>query len=131
MNRKRVFKTKHFARWAKKVVEDLRLCEAAREIEAGALKRIGGGGICKKRIALPGKGKSGSTRTLVAIRHKEALIFIVGREKRQPGGDFSDKEIEAAKLVAKQLQVASVAVLDALNADGLLEEICNVKNEER
>lgn len=84
-----------------------------------------------KRIALPGKGKSGSTRTLVAIRHKEALIFIVGREKRQPGGDFSDKEIEAAQLVAKQLQVASVAVLDALNADGLLEEICNVKNEER
>ncbi|MGA3093748.1 MAG: type II toxin-antitoxin system RelE/ParE family toxin [Terriglobales bacterium] len=130
MNRKRVFKTKQFARWAKKVVDDLRLCEAAREIELGRFEADLGGGICKKRIALPGKGKSGSTRTLVAIRHKEALIFIVGREKRQPGGDFSDKEIEAAKLVAKQLHLASEAILDAMNADGLLEEICNGKDEE-
>ncbi|MGZ8288534.1 MAG: type II toxin-antitoxin system RelE/ParE family toxin [Telluria sp.] len=35
MMNKRVFKTKTFARWAKKVISDDLLCQAAREIERG------------------------------------------------------------------------------------------------
>jgi len=35
MDRKRVFKTKTFDRWARNVVGDNLLCIAAREIEAG------------------------------------------------------------------------------------------------
>jgi len=64
--RKRVFKTKTFDRWAKKMISDDLLCIAAREIELGRYEADLGGGVCKKRIALPGKGKSGSTRTLIA-----------------------------------------------------------------
>lgn len=89
MNRKRIFKTKTFSRWAKKLVSDTLLCKAAREIEAGLFEADLGGGVCKKRIAMPGKGKSGSHRTLVAKQHKSALFFIAGREKSDPGSDFS------------------------------------------
>ena len=63
---KRVFKTKTFDRWARKVVADDLLCQAAHEIEQGQYEADLGGGVCKKRVAVPGQGKSGSTRTLVA-----------------------------------------------------------------
>jgi len=39
-------------------------------------------------------------------------IFLAGREKNEPGSDFSGKEVEAAKIVAKGLQAAD---LDKLN----------------
>ena len=123
--RKRVFKTKTFDRWARKVISDKLLCAAAREIELGRYEADLGGGVCKKRIALPGKGKSGSTRTLVAMEHESAIFFLAGREKSDPGGDFSDKEIEAAKVVAKGLRGAGVETLNRMKADGFLREICN------
>jgi hypothetical protein len=64
--KKRVFKLKTFARWAKKLLPDERLCEAAQDILNGHYEADLGSGLCKKRIAMPGQGKSGATRTLVA-----------------------------------------------------------------
>lgn len=125
MPRKKVFKTKTFARWARKVIADALLCRAASEIERGLYEADLGQGVCKKRIALPGKGKSGSTRTLVAKRHRTAIFFIVGRQKSDPGPDFSDKEEEAAKLYAGMLRAVSAQMLDRMAADGAIEEICN------
>lgn|SRR3989338_1856308 len=74
----------------KKVLTDKLLCQVAREIEQGLFEADLGGGICKKRVAVEGQGKSGSTRTLVANRHAGTIIFLVGREKTEPGTDFSD-----------------------------------------
>lgn len=125
MHGKRVFNKKSFARWAKKVISDDLLCTAAREIEQGVYEADLGGGVCKKRVAVPGQGKSGSTRTLVAKQHKSALFFLVGREKSRPGADFSDSEQEAAKVVAKILDAADVKKLNLMKADGALKEICN------
>ena len=129
MHRKRVFKTKTFDRWAKKVIADALLCNAALEIERGLYEADLGHGACKKRIALPGKGKSGSTRTLVAKRHKTAIFFIVGRTKSDPGPDFTAKEEEAAKLYAGMLQAVTTEKLDQLKAGGALKEICNDKED--
>ena len=122
---KRVFKTKTFDRWARKVVSDLLLCQAASEIEQGLFEADLGGGVCKKRVAVPGQGKSGSTRTLVAKKHKDAIFFLAGREKSQPGSDFSDKEVEATKIIASGLQAADAQKLDELLAAEILKEICN------
>lgn len=126
---KRVFKIKTFDRWARKVVSDALLCQAAREIEQGLFEADLGGGVCKKRVAVPGQGKSGSTRTLVAKKHDDAIFFLVGRKKNQPGSDFSDKEVDAAKIIASGLQAAEAQKLDELLADGILKEICNVKQK--
>jgi hypothetical protein len=61
-----IFKTRHFARWARKTgLVDSLLKAAVLEIQCGLLEADPGGGIVKKRIALPGRGKRGSTRTLL------------------------------------------------------------------
>ncbi len=83
--KKRVFKTKTFDRWAKKLLNDEALCRAAREIEQGLFEADLGGGICKKRVAIAGMGESGGTRTLVAKQHSAAIFFLLGREKSAPG----------------------------------------------
>lgn len=127
MDSKRVFKTKTFDRWAKKLIPDHLLCIAAQEIIQGNFDADLGGGVCKKRVALLGQGKSGSTRTLVAKKHKLAIFFIVGREKSDPGKDFSATEEEAAKIVAKGLQAATEPKLEQLKTDGMLKEICNAQ----
>ena len=123
---KRVFKTKTFSRWARKVVSDAALCQAAREIEQGLFEADLGGGLCKKRVALPGQGKSGSVRTLVAKRHQDAIFFLAGREKSQAGTDFSEREVDAVKLIAAGLQRADAQKIDELLAAEILKEICNV-----
>ncbi len=125
---KRVFKTKTFSRWANKVLSDSALCQAAREIEQGLFEADLGGGLCKKRIALPGQGKSGSSRTLVAKKHKGAIFFLAGREKSKPGSDFSDQEVDAAKIIGAGLQAATTTQLDELVAADVLKEICNVSS---
>lgn len=125
--RKRVFKTKTFDRWAKKVLSDKLLCGAAREIEQGLYEADLGGGVCKKRVAVEGRGKSGSTRTLVANRHGSAIIFLVGREKNEPGTDFPDGVVAAAKSIAEGLQKQPLEKLITLAKDGALKEICHEK----
>lgn len=125
MRTKQVFKLKTFSRWARKLVTDEALCIAAREIEQGIFEADLGSGVCKKRVAIAGKGKSGSTRTLVAKKHEHAIFFLVGREKNTPGSDFSDKVIDAAKLVAKSLEGASAGKLSEMLAARTIEEICH------
>jgi hypothetical protein len=125
MRTKRVFKLKTFGRWARKLVTDEALCVAAREIEQGIFEADLGGGVCKKRVAIAGKGKSGSTRTLVAKKHERAIFFLVGREKSEPGSDFNDKVIDAAKLVAKGLENASTNKMSEMLDAGTIEEICH------
>lgn len=130
MHKKRVFKTKTFDRWAKKVIADALLCKAALEIEQGIFEADLGHGVCKKRIALAGQGKSGGTRTLVAKQHASAIIFLVGREKSEPGTDFSDVVVEAAKTIASGLNKQPIERLGELAVEGKLKEICNAKEKQ-
>ena len=127
MHRKRVFKTKTFDRWARKLLTDKLLCAAALDIEEGRYEADLGGGVCKKRVAVPGQGKSGSTRTLVAKQHPNAIIFLVGREKNAPGADFPDALVEAVKVVAGNLHRQSVEKLDEMKTSGELKEICDAQ----
>lgn len=120
---RRVFKTKTFDRWAKKLLSDDLLLRAAVEIDRGLFEVDLGQGVCKKRIAMPGCGKSGSTRTLVAKKHKKAIFFLVGRQKSDAGSDFSAVEEELAKIVARSLEHADDARLNELLGDGELKEI--------
>jgi hypothetical protein len=123
--KKRVFKLKTFARWAKKVLPDERLCEAAQEILNGHYEADLGTGLCKKRIAVPGQGKSGATRTLVAKEGAHGIFFIAGRQKSDPGTDFSDANVAQAQIIGEALQKAGPRKLEALIEDGVLKEICH------
>jgi len=61
-----------------------------------------GGGVFKKRIALPGRGKSGGTRTLLATNRNDRWIFMYGFEKDERT-NISDKERDALRMMAKDL----------------------------
>jgi hypothetical protein len=65
----------------------------------------------------------------VAKKNKDAIFFLAGREKSQPGSDFSDGEVDAAKIIASGLQAAEAQKLDELLANEILKEICNVKQK--
>lgn len=123
--KKRVFKLKTFARWAKRILSDEQLCAAAQEIQHGQYEADLGSGLCKKRIAVRGQGKSGATRTLVAKEGDHGIFFIAGRQKSDPGTDFSDANVAQAQVIGEALQKAKAEKLDALIEDGVLEEICH------
>ena len=123
--RKRVFKIKTFARWAKKILSDEQLCAAAEEILQGQYEADLGAGLCKKRIAVSGRGKSGGVRTLVAREGAHGLFFIAGRQKSDPGSDFTQANVAQAQIIGEALQRASIRELDVLLNEGLLKEICH------
>ena len=80
----RVFKTRSFGRWARKagLFDDV-LCQAVDEMIGGLVDADLGGGVVKKRVALPGRGKSGGSRTLVATNKGDRWFFIFGFEKNE------------------------------------------------
>ena len=120
------FKAKTFSRWARKIISDDAFCHVAREIQSSVFKVDLGGRLCKKRVGLLGKGKSGSWRTLFAQKHKDAIFFLAGREKSQPSADFSDQEVETAKVISAGLQAANATTLAQLLATEILKDVCTV-----
>jgi hypothetical protein len=122
---KRTLKAKSFARWCK--LSDEALCTAAREIESGQYEADLGKGVVKKRVAYPGKGKSGGARLLVAQRMKGFIIFLVGRDKSDPGADFTREQEDAAKELALAYEKLDSLELELAINDGALKEICDDK----
>lgn len=98
-----IYKTAHFTRWARKAgLNDSLLETAVLEIHRGLLEADLGSGIVKKRIALPGKGKRGSTRTLLATNRDDRWFFIFGFEKNERE-NISEGELAILKKLAKDL----------------------------
>jgi hypothetical protein len=80
-----------------------------------------GGGVVKKRIALPGQGKRGSTRTLLATNRDDRWIFVFGFEKHDRT-NVTVKELEALKLLAGDLLALNAAqIAEAVDRGNLLE----------
>lgn len=116
-------KTKNFARWARHVgLADAVLLNAVKEMEQGLVDADLGGGVVKKRVALPGHGKSGSTRTLLATNKKNRWIFIFGFEKNDRG-NVTAKELEALQSLAKDLLGLNTAKLEIYKESGKLIEV--------
>ena len=116
-----VFKTKTFARWARgEGLGDDLLTFAVAEMEAGLIDARLGGSVCKKRIALDGRGKRGSTRTIVADLQGEKAFFVYGFAKSERS-NITPNELQALKLLAKELLAWSPAQLeDAVRAGELI-----------
>jgi hypothetical protein len=121
---RRVFKTRPFARWMRKTaLNDAALCSAVAEMVAGLVEADLGGGVFKKRVAMPGRGKSGSARTLVATNRGNRWFFVFSFEKNERA-NIDAKELEAVQRLADDLLGLDAAQLDAHAATGALMEIC-------
>lgn len=121
----RVFKARYFARWMRKTeLTNRALCEAVAEMAQGLIDADLGGGVVKKRVALPGRGKSGGARTLVATNKGNRWFFVFGFEKNDRA-NISDQELEALQDLAQDLLARTGAQLDLAVQENALEEICH------
>jgi hypothetical protein len=117
------FKTRVFTKWAKD--EDLgddRLAAAVEEMERGLVDARLGGDVVKKRVALPGRGKRGGARALVAFRHGDKAFFVFGFTKNERA-NVSGDELKALKTLAKELLSYPAASLARAIQSGELIEI--------
>lgn len=118
-----IFKTRHFARWARKSdLSDSLLKMAVLEIQGGLLEADLGGGIVKKRIALPGRGKRGSARTLLATNRNDRWFFIFGFEKNERE-NISDNKLESLKKLANNLLGLTATQIAVAIGEGALMEV--------
>jgi hypothetical protein len=117
-----IFKTRWFHKWARKEgLADDALLSAVDEINAGLFDADLGGHVIKKRLGLPGRGKRGGIRALVAIRREDKAFFIYGFAKNERA-NISEKELTALKLLASELLSYNGAVLArAVAANELIE----------
>jgi hypothetical protein len=117
------FKTRAFVNWADgEGLGDEALGAAVAEMEQGLIDARLGGQVVKKRVALPGRGKRGSTRTLVAFRQGDKAFFVYGFAKNERA-NVTAKELRALKLLAKELLSYSKASLAKATKAGELIEI--------
>jgi hypothetical protein len=118
----RAFKIKAFATWASgEGLSDDALASAVVEMEKGLIDAKLGGQVVKKRVALPGRGKRGSTRTLVAFKQGKKTFFIYGFAKNERA-NVSDTALRALKMLAKVLMDYTAAALTkAMKAGELIE----------
>ena len=88
-----------------------------------------GGRVYKKRIALPGKGKSGSVRTLLATNWNDRWFFMFGFEKNDRA-NISTKELEALQLLADDLLSLKEDQIRQAVVDGSFIEVIHEKTNE-
>ena len=99
----RIFKTKSFSRWARKEgLTDKALIEAAHEVKEGLVDGRLGGGVCKKRVGLNGRGKRGGVRTLLAYFTGSHAFFVFGFSKSERS-NITKEETDTLKKLAKNL----------------------------
>jgi hypothetical protein len=80
----KIFKTKEFARYARREdIDDERLREAAVRAERGSIDADLGGGLIKQRVARAGQGRRGGYRTLMAFSSRTRTVFVYGFAKNE------------------------------------------------
>jgi hypothetical protein len=122
---RRVFKTKAFSRWALKAgLNDAALCSAVIEMSQGLIDAELGGSLIKKRVALAGRGKRGSARTLIATNEGSRWFFVFGFEKNERDNIEPD-ELAALKQLARDLLKLTDPQLTQADAAAVIKEICN------
>lgn len=118
----RVFKSKHFSRYAKKEgIDDTALANAIREIENGLVDAVLGGGLVKKRVAREGSGKSSGYRTLIAFSSGQRSLFLYGFAKNDRDNIGDDELRELRKLSQIFLGLSEEKVASALEIERMEE----------
>jgi hypothetical protein len=93
-------------------------------MERGLVDADLGGGMVKKRVALPGRGKLGGARTLVVTNRGNRWFFVYGFEKSVRANILAE-DLEGLREIAKQLLDRTSAQLDQAVREGSLQEICH------
>ncbi|KAB2886466.1 MAG: type II toxin-antitoxin system RelE/ParE family toxin [Pseudorhodoplanes sp.] len=119
----RIFKTKFFARYARRErIADDSLSGTVERAERGLIDADLGGGVIKQRVARTGQGRSGGYRILLALRSKDRAVFLYGFAKNERDNIDEDELTTLRELAAAWLE-ADVEAIDKAVADGILQEV--------
>ena len=120
----RVFKTKVFGRFARKMrIADPELVSAIRSAEAGLIDADLGGGVIKQRIARAGEGKSGGFRTIILFRAGDRAFFVYGFAKNERANIRDDELMEFRRLATSLMSYGDRELAQALHGGALTEVI--------
>ena len=123
MGKKRIFKTKIFARWLKSSeLTDRDLVGAVMEISKGLYDADLGCNLFKKRIAIGNRGKSHGVRTIVATKLSSHWFFIFGFEKNERA-NINNVELAYLQKTAKSLLESTSSKIEKLLNDKILIEV--------
>ena len=120
----KIFKHYHFHQWAKsKKLADSALKKAVAEMEKGLHDGNLGSSLFKKRVAMPGKGKRGSYRTLLAFKQGNGSTFFVYGYAKNVRANINPKEQMVYKELAKVLLSLDEEILTKMIKTGKLIEV--------
>lgn len=126
---KRIFKTRHFGRWARKRnVPDESLFQAIVEIEQGLVDAVLAAGLVKKRVSAAGRGKRGGARVILAGKMGNRWFFLHGFMKNERE-NITSNELEGLINLAENLMTLSTTQIDEALRDGALMEVRNEKSK--
>lgn len=91
------------------------------EMAQGLVDADLGGHVFKKRVALPGRGKRGSARTIVATRLNDRWFFLFGFNKNEKANLDKGELKLLQELGHSLLEASETALADALMCGELLE----------
>lgn len=115
--------TRYFGKWAaSEGLSHEALTTAVAEIEDGLVDAQLGGNLVKKRVAIPGRGKRGSTRTILAVKTGQCAFYIYGYAKNARA-NISRDELKGLKMLAKELLGYEGKVLGQALSSGALVEV--------
>jgi len=119
----RIFKTRWFARFARKErLADANLAEAVLRASRGLIDADLGGGLIKQRSARTGQGRSGGYRLLIAFRPSDRAVFMLGFAKSDRGNVTADELESLKRAAALWLSTDGVRIEKAI-AEGVLVEV--------
>jgi hypothetical protein len=115
-----------FARFARKErLDEWRLYEAIMRAERGAVDADLGGHLIKQRIARPGGGRSGGTRTVIAYRAAQRSVFLYGFAKNERDNIDARELADLKKLAAYYINYSDAQIAVALAQAELVEITCD------
>jgi len=106
---------------------DAHICRAIAEMNEGLIDADLGAGLFKKRIAMPGQGKSGGWRSLLGFQagDKAFFLYLFPKSRRD---NIDAAEMKVLKRLAKYyLTLRHEEVEAALQCGELREVNCNEK----
>jgi hypothetical protein len=118
-----IYKTRVFQRWFNKTeLDDAALIAAITEVLSGLVDADLGQGLYKKRLALPGRGKSGGVRTIIASRVADTWFFVFGFEKNVRD-NITQKELHALQALSQEITHYTAPQLKTALEAGILFKV--------
>lgn len=124
----RVFKTKHFNRWASgEALGDGDLCAAAREAFDGQVEADLGGYLFKKRIKRSGSGKSGGYRTILGFRKNDdsRIFFLFGFAKNERANVTAREQTALSTNAEALVSLNDFQIVDLIKRAAIIELECD------